>query len=60
MHILRLVYKAFRLIGFVILGYMLLFVLSKLFPFIYNLMVRIQENIYYLAGNFSSFISDLF
>ena len=60
MHILRLFYKAFRLIGMVILGYIIIFALSKLFPFIYNLMERFQDGVYSLTSKFSTFLTGFF
>lgn len=59
MHVIRLFYKAFRLIGMVILGYIILFVLSKLFPFIYNLMQQIQDGVYSLVTKVFSFFSGI-
>lgn len=59
MHVIRLFYKAFRLIGMVILGYIILFVLSKLFPFIYNLMQQIQDGVYSLVTKVLSFLSGI-
>lgn len=56
MHVLRLVYKAFRFIGMVILGYIIIFALSKLFPFLYNLMERLQDGIYSIASELLAFL----
>lgn len=56
MHVLRLVYKAFRFIGMVILGYIIIFALSKLFPFLYNLMERLQDGIYSIVSELLAFL----
>lgn len=52
MNVLRLFYKALKIITWIIIGYIIISVLSKFFPFMYNIFNKIYDSIYNFIKSF--------